>query len=186
MSTSGSLFDQWAASNTEVVAFLTAARLDTEGSPFLARMAAKVIGHRALTPTEAAAVERTIARNADRSARLTSPQVPTDGPLAPTGRFTVEGVVVDVAVRPGFRADRPDYKMTVQSDAGYPVFTTVPQALVQDHDAADLGLMGTRVRFTASLAPSPDNPRVAIGKGPRAAALITQPVSGDPPLTRVA
>lgn len=186
LATAGSLFQRWAAGNAEVVAFLTTPDFDPEGSRFLARMVSKVNLGRALTPTEVAAVERNIARHHDRAARFTTPQAPTGGPLAPTGRLTVEGIVVEVAIRPGFRASSPDLKMTVQADAGYPVFATVPQALVQDPDAEDLGLTGARVRFTAALSPSPDNPHVAIGKGPRGVALLTLPPSGDPPLTRVA
>lgn len=184
--TTRSLFDEWAAGNAEVVSFLTAPDFDTQGSAFLARMTRKVnLGH-ALTPTEVAAVERTISRRADHAARFAVAETPAGAPLAPTGRITVEGVVVEVVTRAGFRADFPDYKMTVQADAGYPVFATIPQALILRPDTDDLGLAGARVRFIASLSPSPGNPHVAIGKGPRAAALLSPPPSGDPTLTRVA
>lgn len=180
-------FDEWAADNAEVVGFLTADTFDPEGSRYLAKMAAKLAARRPLTPDEVAAVARNITRRVDREQRLaagSSSQVPA-GRRAPTGRTTVDGVVVEVAIRPGFRQGVPDCKMTVDCGA-YRVWCTVPQGLVRSPDAPDLGLRGARVRFNATLSPRSDNPSVAVGKAPRSAELVSLPVSGDPALTRVA
>lgn len=167
-----SVFDQWAADNADVVRFLTAEDFDAENSTFLTQLAALVRARRALTPEQVSAVQRNIARRADR-ARVITTAATKPGERAPAGRQTVEGTVVQVSIRPGFGRERPDYKMTV--DCGYQVWCTVPQALILRPEARDLGLTGARVRFAVTLEPNPTNPAVAIGKSPRQVELISSP-----------
>lgn len=172
-------FDEWAADNDEVVRFLTDPGFDPENSRFLADLARQVRRRRPLTPDQAAAVFRNITRRQARARRLSAPVAdPAVRETAPQGRVEVEGVVVEVAIGPGFTPDRPDHKMTV--DCGYLVLCTVPRALVLDPAADDLGLTGARVRFAVTLTPNPDNPCRALGKAPRRVALVSRPArSGD-------
>lgn len=177
-----SVFDEWAADNAEVVTFLTNPAFDPEDSEFLRDLSRQVRQRRALTPNQVAAVARNIERRRIRAARLTAP-VGEGGRrgAAPVGRVTVEGVVAEVDIRPGYRADALDYKMLV--DCGeFTVYATVPQALVRDARAADLGLTGARVRFTATLSLIPEQPSRAIGKAPRRVELISAPARSGGPL----
>lgn len=180
-------FAMWAADHADVVAFLTAPRFDPERSDFLADVAAQVRDGSPLTGDQVGAVRRNIARRADRAARLAAlSELTEDGErrqTAPTGRVIVEGVVTDVAVRPGFNANQVDYKMVVDCD--FLVWCSVPQALVLRPEAPDLGLVGAVVRFAVTLSTYPDLRCAAIGKAPRQARLISRPPSGDS-TTRVA
>lgn len=182
----GSPFDQWAEDNAEVVAFLCAEDFDAEGSAFLTDLASQVANRRALTPNQVNAVARNIVRRADRARRTSTPAPRAQtAEQAPCGRVTVEGVVTEVTTRPGFSADKPDYKMTVDCD-GFQVWCTVPQALVLLPHAPDLGLTAARVRFAVTLEPSSGNPSIAVGKAPRRVTLLAAATERSGDSTRVA
>lgn len=84
---------------------------------------------------------------------------------APTGRVVVTGEVLMVKAYEGDFGTT--WKMLVKATEGYKVFVTVPADLELD----DLG-RGTRVRFTATLAPADDDAAFAKGKRPTKAEIL--------------
>lgn len=175
-STRRSPFDEWAADNQTVYAFLTDPSFDAEGSKYLNKMSARLRRRQPLSPEEVCAVTRNIARRIDRDSYLAE-AIPSTREAAPSGRTVVEGTVVAVSIRPGFGDDGPDYKMAV--DCGYLVWCTVPHTLVQRPESPDLGLTGARVRFSTTLTPRADNPSIATGKAPRSVSLCSLPQPND-------
>jgi len=74
----------------------------------------------------------------------------------PTGRIPVRGVVVKAAY---YDSDfGSTFKATVKTDAGWLVWVTVPSSASASR--------GDRVRFTATVTPSSDDPKFGFGKRP--------------------
>lgn len=91
---------------------------------------------------------------------------------APSGRVTVEGRVVAVRTR---ESDEwgTQYSMVVRLRNGVAVWSTVPRRLEESLGWRPVEtLRGERVRFTATLEPSPDDPHFAFARRPRSAELL--------------
>ena len=107
------------------------------------------------------------ARKAEREARA----IP-----APEGKTTVLGTILSVKAQEG------DYgitwKMLVDDDRGFRVWSTIPAALYGWVEGAPGGylrpedLRGRRVSFSATLAPKAEDPSFAIAKRPTKATLV--------------
>lgn len=109
---------------------------------------------------------------AEAKVKAERPSVP-----APVGRVEVEGVVMSV------KWQENDFggslKMLVEADPGFRVWTTVPRDLSNILVTYESGwqeyrevTVGERVAFTATLAPSDDDPAFAFGKRPTKARVL--------------
>lgn len=131
---------------------------------FLADVAEKLGRHGELSDRQIAAAERALLRDTERRDRKVVEDLAR--PPAPSGEVVVTGVIRTTRCDPSpFAYGRYVFKMLVESDAGWKVWSTLPRAL----DGAE---RGTRVTFTADLTPSDDDPAFAFGKRPRRARVI--------------
>lgn len=106
-----------------------------------------------LNLTEDRIVERNAKRDAENAAAAD----------APAGRVEVTGEVLSIKTYDGDFGTT--YKMLVKSTEGFKVFTSIPAAIRDDVQK------GTIVTFTATLAPSHDDPKFAKGSRPSKASI---------------
>lgn len=105
------------------------------------------------TPAQIAAVEKSIARAAEKAAAAD----------VPAGRVTVEGSVLKTEWKDS--SFGMVHKMLVKADAGYLVWGTVPGSLVCER--------GDRVRFVATVERSIDDPKFGFFKRPSRAEVVS-------------
>lgn len=81
---------------------------------------------------------------------------------APTGRVDVSGLVLSTKAMDGYaRGYAGPIKMLVQTDAGWKLWVTAPDALLGEKP-----LRGERVSLRVTVTPSTDDPKFAFGKRP--------------------
>jgi hypothetical protein len=86
---------------------------------------------------------------------------------APTGRVDVTGLVLSTKAMDGYvRGHCGPIKMLVQTDAGWKLWVTCPDALLGEKP-----LRGERVSLRVTVIPSKDDPKFAFGKRPMALSL---------------
>ena len=136
------------------------AALDAADGGFLCSIADSVRKFGELTDKQFAAAEKAVTQQAERTAEK------AEAADAPTGRTQVEGEVVATKWTDG---RFPAFKMMVKADTGYRVWVTVPSQL-------DTPERGDRVRFTATLTQSDDDPTFAFGSRPAGAELVGETV----------
>ena len=90
--------------------------------------------------------------------------------VVPTGRVTVTGMVLSVKEKPnyygGYNSPQTVFKMLIQDDRGFKVWTSVPSQIVNDV------ARNVRVRFDAKLTPSTDDPKFGFGNRPTKAEIL--------------
>jgi Flp pilus assembly protein TadG len=123
---------------------------NASSSEFLADLLEKLDAYGSLTEGQVAAVDKTMARIEEKAKAAD----------CPTGRVKVTGVVLKVETRTvavGYSVQTV-YKMAVKSMEGWVVWCTVPAGLKAEKDAT--------VIFSATLEPSPNDPKFGFGKRP--------------------
>ena len=129
---------------------------------FLFSLADQVTRNGTLSEKQIDAAERAVERDAEWAAKQAvwdAEKAAADD--APTGRVEVEGEVVSTKWTEG---RFPAHKMMVKADTGFRVWVTVPAQIDLDK--------GDRVRFTATLEQSDDDPTFAFGQRPAKAQII--------------
>ena len=93
-----------------------------------------------------------------------APPAPEPAPEspAPEGRVEVEGEVVSTKVQESVYGEQ--FKMLVRASEGWKVWTTIPASISPER--------GSKVRFTATLKPSNDDPFFAFGSRPAKASIL--------------
>jgi hypothetical protein len=134
----------------------------TINNSFLFDVGRKFLLYGELTPRQIEAVERAIIRDTQEDDRRAAAAAAVTEP-APTGRVVVEGTLATIRTQDGYYG--PTVKMRVVTDAGWAVWCPLPSGLSGANK-------GARVRFTATLTPSDDDPTFAYGKRPTLAAVV--------------
>jgi hypothetical protein len=143
-----------------------------EGSAFLISLYFQFKKYAELSEKQLASIEPAIVRqsetdqkNAEREA--VKIDLINSGVQAPEGKITIEGEVV------GLKEYESQYgityKMIVKADAGWAVFATIPSNINP--------AKGDRVRFSATLTRSQDDPLFAFAKRPTKAELLERKVA---------
>lgn len=142
---------QWRADNSELIARANAINLDW-------------LTHSMAIPSDKTieAVEKIVGERELEAAERRP---------APTGRVQVEGEVV--SVKSYFSQYGESIKITVKSDEGFLVWGTAPSTILRDV-GFDGELKGSRVRFTATVEPSEDDPSFGFYKRPTKAQLVQE------------
>lgn len=138
---------------------------------FRADLAERLRKFGSLSEAQVAAVERGLAREAERAAEVD--RAKAAGPL-PRGRMDVEGVVLS------FKDQKSQFgmtlKMLVKLDDGRKLYGTVPLALMGEWDdqgeRSNFAEVGSRVRFSATVEPSGDDPAFGFFKRPTGASVV--------------
>lgn len=78
----------------------------------------------------------------------------------PTGRVTINGVVLSMKEQENQYAPGTIWKMLVKADQGFKVWATIPAAAVSSTER------GSRISFTATLRPSQGDPCFGFGSRP--------------------
>jgi hypothetical protein len=156
---------------------------------FLDDVAYKLRRYGDLSERQHDAVVKAIIRDADRRAEIEAREAAerarqADATPAPSGRLVVTGTVVRTWTKEGDYGTA--HKFRVEDDHGFVVISTIPAKLI-DALGDELGpnvnawaatgeLIGRRVRFTATLTPTEDDPTAAWANRPSKPELII-PVS---------
>lgn len=91
-------------------------------------------------------------------------------PPAPSGKVTFKGTIVSTKSRESQFGVQ--YKMVVESEEGWKVWTTIPAALFEAVEGYGLDrFKGLKVEITCTLERSKDDPSFAFGKRPRGRAI---------------
>lgn len=155
------------AEHPEVFAWLATVDQLTERSQFAADMALKasrgeVLPERVIEICEKISQERAEQAAAEAAAKP-----------VPTGKgLEIAGEVVSTRVRDGYMG-RGEHKMLVRHADGWRVWSTVPRDLLASADHLD-ELQGQRVRFTADVTASQDDPAFGYAARPRKAQRETE------------
>lgn len=142
---------------------------------FLCDVAWKFLRKGKLSDKQINAVERcirgamkytAILEERDRKRAAERDELEAKGVRVPDGeRVTVTGVVL--SVKESYNNFGTTYRMTVKSDDGYRINTTVPAAILNEVDK------GSRVQFDATLNASSDDPMFGFGKRPTKARILS-------------
>jgi hypothetical protein len=157
------------AANPAIARLLDGNDPEVAGSEFLSDIRSKACNGR-LSDAQIAAVGRAFegidrrrgwaVERAQRAAALVA-----SGVQAPEGRVEVEGEVVSVKDRDGFRGN-VETKIVIKTDAGWSAWLTLPSSIDAD------GLKGQRIRVTVTLTRSDKDATFAFGKRPSKAVLV--------------
>jgi len=146
---------------------------------FLGDVRNKMVKNGKLSPAQIAAVKRQYERIAQREQWKEERQqkaalLASQGIKAPQGRCQVEGTIV------GSKEHADEFgvktKVVVRSDEGWSAWVTLPDPL-----AAQGNPKGRRVRLTATLERSNDDPAFAFGKRPSKAEFLENPTQNQDP-----
>lgn len=142
---------------------------------FLCDVAWKFLRNGELSEKQVNAVERcirgamkytAILEERDRKRAAECDELEAKGVRVPDGeRVTVTGVVL--SVKESYNNFGTTYRMTVKSDNGYLINTTVPAAILSET------VKGSRVQFDATLNASSDDPMFGFGKRPTKARILS-------------
>jgi hypothetical protein len=140
-----------------------------EQNPFLDDIRKKMIENARLSPAQIGAVERAferIARKAqwEEEKKQRAALLASQGIVAPEGRHLVEGTIL--GTRTVSNAWGTSTKITVRTDQGWSAWVTLPSGL-EPHN-----IKGRRIRLTATLERSKQDPAFAFGKRPSKAELL--------------
>lgn len=148
---------------------------DDRHNGFLCDVAWKFLRKGELSEKQINAVERcirgamkytAILEDRDRKRAAERDELEAKGVRVPDGeRVTVTGVVL--SVKDSENDWGITYRMTVKSDTGYRINTTVPAAILSETDK------GSRVQFDATLNASEDDPMFGFGKRPTKARILS-------------
>lgn len=151
----------------------------TGDNTFVNDIAYKFRRYTEMSPRQLEAALKAIDRDAERAARTAEREAAAaklveQGVKAPTGKQTVEGVIVSVQEREGYMGGTTTWKMVVRTDEGWSVWSTVPAAIDVDWSKGETmeDLKGRRIRFNATLEPSDRDPLFAFAKRPTKAVAL--------------
>jgi hypothetical protein len=116
---------------------------------------------------KAAALGAKAEREARREALLAA------GVAVPEGRSTVTGVIVSVRVEDNYYNGGVMVKMLVETDDGFRLWGTMPRSLEGNYNTVSAE-EGDTVTFTATLAPSDDDPLFGFFKRPTKASIVAR------------
>lgn len=168
------IFADWAAEHADVLGYLANSG---SWSDFFDSLQQQVDEHRPLTERQVAAVRNAIARDRERAERDAHAKAAATT-AAPAGTTCIEGEIITVRQLDNDYNGGVVHKLRVLADGGYQVYLTMPRAIApREYSALDWqaflkSLPGKRIRFTAELSPSAEDPAFAYGKRPRSAALL--------------
>lgn len=167
-------FEEWAADNRDVVAYL-----DTSDawSDMIRDFQNMVADHKPLSDRQAAVVRKCIARKAEadaRRARLDA--APRTTPEL--GQQVIEGEILSYNQKTGFRG-KLEHKLTIEC-GGFRVYMNMPRSIAPTTYTAiewqefTRALRGRRIRTTVTLAPTfrNDDPSFVLGKAPSKTTLL--------------
>jgi hypothetical protein len=149
-----------------LLAWLTYVPNLDNGSEFLWSLSDQLQRKGELSERQIDAAEKAIVRDTERNdARIAREQAEAleVREIAPCGRVEVSGEVLTTKVQESMYGDT--LKMLVKDSRGFKVWSSVPSGL----DAS----RGDRVKFTATLTPSNDDPYFAYAKRPSKAELVS-------------
>lgn len=139
-----------------------------DNNDFVGDVARKLFRYGTLTSGQINALGRAISRDAayngrrDEQDRADAARKAVASP-APTGRVEITGKILNTYTRDTQYGVA--FKMRVQADAGYVVFSTIPAALLNE-DTDIVTLADQRITFTATLTVSDDDDTVAFANRP--------------------
>jgi len=98
----------------------------------------------------------------------------------PNGRIVIEGIVISTKTHPG-PYGTSTIKMIVQHETGYKVWGTLPDsiAIVELKDGSQVSPRGMKVKFTATVTPSDDDPKFGFFKCPKNAEILSKELLKD-------
>ena len=132
--------------------------------------------HLGYAVSAAQAYRRHLETTAERAAREARHQAEADrranAQPVPTGKHTVEGVVISTRIQENHfsRNGGITLKMVVLDNRGFKIWSTLPATITPAGAVEDL--VGSRVRYTATLKPSPDDNTFGSAKRPTKATVL--------------
>ena len=140
---------------------------------FVADVARKLRAYGELSERQIEAVKKSVAKDAEMNAKRqvwaaerAAQDAARPHAAAPSGRVTVEGVVLSVR-EPDESAMYPSWKMLVLDDKGFKTWGNIPSRLWPVS-------RGTRVRFSAEITPSDKDPEFSFFSRPTKAEILAQ------------
>jgi hypothetical protein len=136
-------------------------------------IAARVERWGSISPKQMALVEKLAGEGAAREATFAAraAKLAAAGVAIPTGKVEVEGAVTTLKWKDGAF---PGYKMIVEHDSGWRCWLTVPAAF-KGADGEPTIAVGDRVRLTATVKRSDDDPAFGFGSRPSKATVLPTP-----------